>query len=233
MVWSPCSPRDSQESFPTPQFKSINSSALNFLYSPTLTSIHEKAIALTWWTFVSKVVSLLFGSKIMSLMLSRLVIGFLPRRKCLSISWLKSIFAVILEPKKIKSVTVSIIFPSIWHEVMGPDAMILAFWMLSLKEAFSLSSHFHQVALQFLFTICYKSGVICISEVMDISPSNLDSSFASSSLVFHMMSSAYNLSKQGDSIHPWCTSGPNLEPVCCSISVLTFVSWTSYRYLRS
>ena len=63
----------------------------------------------------------------LSNMLSRLVITFLPRSKCLLISWLQSPSAVILEPKKIKFVTVSIVFPSICHEVMGPDAMILVF----------------------------------------------------------------------------------------------------------
>ena len=71
-----------------------------------------------------------FGGKVMSLlfnMLSRLVIAFLPRRKHLLISWLRSPSAVILEPKKIKSVTVSIVSPSICHEVMGPAAMILVF----------------------------------------------------------------------------------------------------------
>ena len=76
LVGSPCSPRDSQESSPTPQFKSINSSALSFLHSPTLTSIHTgKTIAFTRWTFVGKVVSLLLN------MLSRYVITFLLRRK--------------------------------------------------------------------------------------------------------------------------------------------------------
>ena len=80
-----------------------------------------KTIALIRWTFVSKVKSLLFN------MLSRLVIAFLPRIECLLISWLQSPSAVILEPKKIKSVIVSIVFPSICHEVMGPDAMILLF----------------------------------------------------------------------------------------------------------
>ena len=78
---------------------------LSFLYSPTLTSIHDyihgKTIALTRWTFVDKVMSLLFN------MLSRLVITFLPRSKRLLISWLQSPSAVILEPKRIKSVTVS------------------------------------------------------------------------------------------------------------------------------
>ena len=80
-----------------------------------------KTIALTRWTFVSKVMSLLYN------MLSRLVIAFLSRSKHLLISWLQSPSAVILEPKKIKSVTVSIVFPSICHEVMGLDAMILVF----------------------------------------------------------------------------------------------------------
>ena len=96
LVWSPCSPRDSQESSPTPQFKSINSSALSLLYSPTLTSIHKywKTIALTRWTFVGKVMSLLFK------MLSVLVIVFLPRSKHLLISYLQSPPAVILEPPK-------------------------------------------------------------------------------------------------------------------------------------
>ena len=80
-----------------------------------------KTMALTRWTFVGKVMSLLLN------MLSRLVIAFLPRSKHLLISWLQSPSAVILEPKKIKSVTVSIVSPSICHEVMGPDPMIFAF----------------------------------------------------------------------------------------------------------
>ena len=72
-------------------------------------------------------------------MLSRLVIAFLPRSKCLLLSWLQSPSAVVLEPKELKSVTVSIVSPSICYEVMGPDAMILVFWMLSFKPTFSLS----------------------------------------------------------------------------------------------
>ena len=93
----PCSLRNSQQSSPTPQFKSIYSLVLSFLYSPTLTSIHDhwKNHSLTRWTFVGKVMSLLFN------MLSRLVITFLPRSKCLLISWLQSPSALILEPKKI------------------------------------------------------------------------------------------------------------------------------------
>ena len=80
-----------------------------------------KTIALTRWTFVGKVMSLLFN------MLSRLVITFLPRSKHLFISWLHSPSAVILEPPKIKSATVSTVSPSICHEVMGLDAMIFVF----------------------------------------------------------------------------------------------------------
>ena len=103
-------------------------------------------IALTRRTFVGKVMSLLFN------MLSRLVITFLPRSKCLLISWLQSTSAVILEPPKIKSDTVSTVSPSISHEVMGPDAMILVFWMLSFKPPFtlSLSSRGFLVPLHFL-----------------------------------------------------------------------------------
>ena len=81
----------------------------------------EKTIALTRWTFVGKVMSLLFN------MLSMLVIAFLQRNKCLLISCLQSLSAVILEPPKIKSVTVSTVSPSICHEMIGPNGMILVF----------------------------------------------------------------------------------------------------------
>ena len=98
----------------------------------------KKNITLTRWTFLGKVMYLLFN------MLSRLVIACLPSCKYLLISRLKSPPAVIWEPKKIKSVTVSIVSPTICHEVMGLDAMILVFWMLSFKPLFhsplSLSS---------------------------------------------------------------------------------------------
>ena len=77
-----------------------------------------RTISLTMQTFVGKVISLLFDT------LSRYVIAFLPRSKCLLISWLESPSAVILEPKKIKFLSVSIVSPSIWHEVMGLNAMI-------------------------------------------------------------------------------------------------------------
>ena len=107
LEWTGCSPRDSQESSPTPQFKSINSSALSLLHSPTLASIHDhrKNHGLTRWTFVNKIMSLLLN------MLSRLVITFLPRSKSLLISWLQSPSAVILDPPKINWHCFHIYFP--------------------------------------------------------------------------------------------------------------------------
>ena len=102
------------------------------LSHPYLTT--GKTIPLTRQTFVDKVMSLLFN------MLSKLVTTFLPRNKHLLISWLQSPSAAILEPPKVKSLTVSIVSPYICNEVMEPDAMILVFWMLSFKPGFSLSS---------------------------------------------------------------------------------------------
>ena len=147
LVGSPCSPRDSQESIPTLQFKSINLQQSVFfivqLSHPYMTT--GKTIALTRWTFVGRVMSLLFS------MLSRLVITLLPRSKHLLISWLQSPSAVILEPPKIKSATVS---PSICHEVMGPDAMILVSECCTLSQLFhsplSLSVRGSLVLLHFL-----------------------------------------------------------------------------------
>ena len=142
MVGSPSSPRDSQESSPTPQFKSIGSLALSLLYGlshPYVTT--GKTKALTIQTLVGKVMSLLFN------MLSRFVTAFLSRSKHLIISWLQSPSAVVLEPKKIKSVIDFTFSPSIFHEVMEPDAMILVFWMLSFKPAFPLFFQPHQEAL--------------------------------------------------------------------------------------
>ena len=89
-----------------------------------------KTIALTRQAYVGKVVSLLYN------MLSKLVITLLPRSKHLLISWPQSPSAVILEPSKIKSVTVSTVSPSISHEVMGPDAMILVFFIVQLSHLY-------------------------------------------------------------------------------------------------
>ena len=149
-----------------------------------------KTIALTRWTFVSKVMSLFFN------MLSRLVIAFLPRNKHLLISWLKSPSTVILEPPKIKSVTVSTASPSICHEEMGPDAMILVFWMLSFKPASSLSSF---TFVKRLFSSSSLSAIKVSSEYLTLLIFLLAifiSACASASPAFLRMYSAYKLNKQ-------------------------------------
>jgi len=154
-----------------------------------------KTTALTRWTFVSKVLSLHFNK------LSMFVMDFLPRTKHLLILWLQSPSAVIWEPRKIKSVTVSIVSPFICHEVMGPDAMILVFWTLGFKPTFSLSS----------FTFIkrrFSSSSLSIIRVMSSAylrlliflRAILIPACAPSSPVFLMMYSAYKLNKQGDSL---------------------------------
>ena len=128
-----------------------------------------KTIALTRWNFVDKVMSLLYN------MLSKLVIAFLPRNKCLLISRLQLPAAVIFGPPKIKFATVLIASPSICHEVMGPDAMILVFYMLSFKPTFLLLSFTKRVFSSSSLS-AVKVAVNCISEVIDISSGNFDSS---------------------------------------------------------
>ena len=141
MVWSPCFPRNSQEFSLPPQFQSINSSALNLLYDPTLTSVHDywknqsfDHTYICWQTDVPA-----FN------MLSRFAIAFCPRsmRVCVCVFFLnfmlQSPSTVILESKRIKICHCFHSSPFICHEVMGPDAMILVFWMISFKPAFSLS----------------------------------------------------------------------------------------------
>ena len=115
-----------------------------------------KSTALTRRTFVGKIMSLLFN------MLLRLVIAFLPRSKRLLISCLQSPSTVILEPKKIKSVTVSIVSPSICHQVVGLNAMIFVFWMLSFKPTFSLSSF---TFIKSLFSSSSLSAIRVVSSV--------------------------------------------------------------------
>ena len=122
LVWFPCRPRDSQESFLALQFKSINNSVLSPLYGPTLIAIFDcwKSHSFDYiLTSFSKVMSLLFN------VLSRFVIAFLPRRKHLLILWLQSPPAVILELKKIKSATVSTFPPSFCHEVIWSHISVI------------------------------------------------------------------------------------------------------------
>ena len=143
-----------------------------------------KTIALTRRTLVGKAMSLLLN------MLSRLVITFLPRSKCLFMSWLQSPSAVILEPPKIKSDTVSTVCPSIYHEVMAPDAMIFVFWMLSFKPTFSLSSF---TCIKWVFSSSLYAIRVVSSEHLRwliFLPAILIPACASSSPVFLMMYSA-------------------------------------------
>ena len=115
-----------------------------------------KTIALTRQTFVGKVMSLLFNT------LTRLVIAFLPRSKCHLIFWMQSPSAVILEPQKRKSVTVSIVSLSICREVMGQDAMIFIFQTVSFKPAFSFSSF---TFIKRLFILSSFSAIRVVSSV--------------------------------------------------------------------
>ena len=164
-----------------------------------------KTIILTRRTFVSKVMSLLFN------MLSRLVIGFLPRSKHLLISWQQSPSAVILEAKKIKSLTVLFVSPSICHEVMGPMPWSLFF------ECWDLSQLFHSpLSLPSRGSLVSSlPGIRVVSSaylrLLIFLPAILIPAWPSSSLAFHLMYSAYKLNKQGDNIQTWSISFPILN----------------------
>ena len=158
-----------------------------------------KIIALTRWTFVSQVPSLLFN------MLSKLVIVFFQEASVFSfhgcshhLQWFWSL------PKQ--SVTASIVSPSICQEVMGPDVMILVFWMLSFKPTFSLSSF---TFIKRLLGSSLLSAIRMVSSaylrLLIFLSAILIPACASPSLAFYMMYSAYKLNKQGDNIQPWCT----------------------------
>ena len=182
-----------------------------------------KTIALTRQTIVGKVMSLFLN------MLSRLVITFFLRSKHLLISWLQSPFAVILEPPKIKSATVS---PSICHEVMGSDVIILVFWMLSFKPTFSLSSF---TFIKRLFSSSLSAIRVVSSAYLRLLIfllSILIPACASSSPAFLMMYSAFKLNKEGDNIQPWCTPFPIWNQSVVPCPVLTVASWPAYRFLK-
>jgi len=157
-----------------------------------------KTIALTRWTFVCKVMSLLIN------MLSRLVIAFFLRCKCLLISWLQSPSAMILKPKKKNKVSHGFLCFSIYLPRRdGMDAMIFVFRMLSLKPAFSLPS---VTFIQKLFSFSLLSALRVTSSayvrLLIFFPSVLIPACTSSSQAFHMMYSAYKLNKQGNNIQP-------------------------------
>ena len=167
-----------------------------------------KTISLS--TLSKKWVSLLFNT------LFRFVIFFLLRSKCL-LSWLQSPFVVIFEPKKRKSVTASTFSLSICHKVMGLNAVILVFWMLSFKQFFhsslSPSSRGSLVPLHFsairVLLFAYLRLLVFLPEI-------LIPACDSSSLAFQMMYLPYKLNKQGDNIQPCHTPFP-FEPVHCSV----------------
>ena len=188
----------------------------------------RKITALTIWTFVGKVMSLLFNT------LSRFVIAFLPRSQCLRISWLQSPSAVVLEPKNRKFVTASTFPPSICHEVMGLDAMILVFFLiLSYKLAFALSSF---TLIKRLFSSSLLSATRVVSSaclrLLIFFPAILIPACNSSSLAFPLMCSAFKLNKQGDSKQPSCTPFSILNQSVDPYTVLTVASWPAYRLLR-
>ena len=164
--------------------------------------------------------------------LSRFVRAFLPKSKHLLISWMQSPSEVILEPKKIKSLTVSTVSPSICHEVIGPDAMIFVFWMLSFKPAFSPSSYtfIKRLFSSSLYAIRVVSSVYL--RLLIFLPAILIPVCASSSPAFLMIYSAYKLNKQGDNIHPWCIPFLLWNQSVVSHPVLTVASWLAYRFLK-
>ena len=168
-----------------------------------------------------------------SLHFTRFVIAILQRNKRLSNSWLQSPSAVILESKKMKSVTVSTVSPSICNEVMGPNAMILVFWMLNFKPDFSLYSF---TFIKRLFSSSSVSAIRVVSSaflrLLIFLPEILIPVCISSILAFHMMCSAYTLNKQSDNVQPWFTPFPIWNHCVVTCPVLTVASWPSYRFLR-
>ena len=134
---------------------------------------------------------------------------------------------------KIKSIMVSLVFPSIYHEVMGPDAMILDFWMFSFQPGFSLSSF---TFIKSLFSCSSLSAIRVVSSaymrLLIFLLAILIPAHASSSPAFRMMYSAYRLNKQGENIQPWHTPFPIWNQSVVPCLVLTVASWPVYRFLR-
>ena len=164
-------------------------------------------------------------------MLSRLIITFLPRSKCLH-----SMAAITIcsdyGAQKNKVSLISTVSPFISHEVMGPDAMIFVFWMLSFKPTFFLSSF---TFIKRLFSSSSLSAIRVVSSaylrLLIFLPAILIPAYASSSPAFLMMYSEYKLNKQGDNIQPWCTPFPIWnQSVPCPL--LTVASWLAYRFLK-
>ena len=173
------------------------------------------------WTFVNKVMSLLFN------MLS--VIAFLPKSKNLLILWLQSPSGVILEPKKI----VCHCFHCFSIYLPWSDGTMILVFECCFKPAFSLSFF---TFIKKIFSFSLLSSIRMVSSaylrLLIFLPVILISVCDSSSLAFHMMYSAYKLNKQGDNMQAWCTSFPILNQSVVPCLVLTFASWPAYRFLR-
>ena len=135
--------------------------------------------------------------------------------------------------QKVESLTVSILSPFICHEMMGADAMILVFWMLSFKPNYSLSS---STFIKRLFSSSSLSAIRVVSSAylrfFIFLTAILIPACASSSLVFHIMCFAYKLNKQGDNIHPWWTRFLIWNQSVVPYPVLSVASWPAYRFLR-
>ena len=167
-------------------------------------------------------------------MLFRLVITFLPRNKHLLISWLHSPSAVILEPPKIKSATISTVSPFICHEVMELDAMILVFMIsVGFKPTYSFSSF---TFITRLFSSSSLSAIRVVSStylgLLVFLTAILIPACVSSSPGFLIMHSAYKLNKQGENIQPWRTPFPIWNQSVVPCPVLTAASWPAYRFLK-
>ena len=171
---------------------------------------------------IESVISLLFNT------LSRFVIAFLPR----SSIWLQSLSAVILDSKKVKSVTASNFSSSVCHGVMGLAAMILVFWILSFKPSFSPSF----TLIERLFSSSLLSAIRMISSaclrLLIFLPAVLIPGCDSSSPAFHMVYSSCKLNKQGDNTQPWHIPFAilNQSVVLCVVPAVAF--WPSYRFIR-
>ena len=164
--------------------------------------------------------------------LSRFVIAFLPRSKCLLISWLQSLSSVILKSQK-ENLSLFPFFPIYCHEKMTVDATTLVFWMLYFKPAFSLSS------FTFIKRLVSSSSRSAVRVVLCAYPrllifllAILIPAFDSSRLAFQVMYSAYKLSKQDDNIQPWCTPFPIFNQLVVPCLILTVASLPASRFLR-
>ena len=202
---------------------------LSFLYSPTLTSILDywKTIALARWTFIGKVMSLLFN------MLSRLVMTFLPRINCLLILWLHLPSAVIFGAPQNKVWHCCHSFPIYLPWSDGTKCHDLHFLNVEFKLDVSLSFF---IFITRLFSFSSSSAMRVVTSaylrLLIFLPANVIPACALSGWAFHMMYSAYNLNKQGDNIQPLRTPFLIWSQYVAPSSVLTVASWPAYRFLR-